>query len=119
MGPDNNVYPITGVHIGSTAPPMKYNPLGDYTMEDADENTAADTLLANNPVNVVFDKGWLFDVNASEPLFFPGPDNREQHHDVPAPLRRLVHPFGATFEYRRMLHEAQVQRTASGRTSRL
>ena len=73
---------------------MKYNPLGDYTMEDADENTAADTLLAipeNNPVNVVFDKGWLFDVNASEPLFFPGPDNREQHHDVPAPLRRLVH----------------------------
>jgi hypothetical protein len=91
LGPDGNVYPITRVHIGSTAPPMKDNPMGDYTMDDADANIMADTVPAipeNNAVNVVFDKGWLY---ASQPLFFPGPDNKDAIHEVPSPLRRLVH----------------------------
>jgi hypothetical protein len=73
---------------------MKDNPMGYYSMVDANANTMTDTVPAfpeNSTVKVVFDKGWLFDVNASEPLIFPGPDNRDKIHEVPAPLRRLVH----------------------------
>ena len=101
LGPDGNVYPITRFHIGQTAPPVKNNPLGEYTMEDADAGTTADAQPTRveksstgepvQAVNVVWDKGWLWDVHAMEPVFFPGVDNKDEINEVPAPLRRLMY----------------------------
>ena len=94
--PDENVYPITRHHFGQTPPSIKYNPLGVYGMEDINANAIAVESNSTNAfmmetINVVWDKGWLWDENAIEPVFFPGVDNKEEINEVPAPLRRLMY----------------------------
>ena len=51
----------------------------------------AHILIHETRVKVKWDCGWLWDENASELVFFPGPDNRQAIHQIPAPLRRLAH----------------------------
>ena len=94
LGSDGNVYPITRYHTGTAPPPIKNleNPLGEYAMEEeVDADGKSHASIAEPVQDVVWDKGWLYDVNALEPVFFPGSDNRRESKEVPAPLRRLVY----------------------------
>ena len=45
----------------------------------------------SHPVQTQFLHSWLNNVYAIEPVFFPGKDNKHEIHQVPAPLRQLVH----------------------------